>query len=63
MEPQPNLLTKRELQIVRMVNEQFNKKQIAKMLFISETTVKTHFHNIADKIGRPKRIVILKYQI
>lgn len=43
-------LTKRELQILRLVAEGLTNEEIGKRVFISEKTVKTHLTNIFDKL-------------
>ena len=52
--PQPDdsisALTKRELEILRLVAEGLTNEEIGKKIFISEKTVKTHLTNIFDKL-------------
>ncbi|HWO41076.1 MAG TPA: response regulator transcription factor [Candidatus Eisenbacteria bacterium] len=43
-------LTKRELEILRLVAEGLTNEEIGKKIFISEKTVKTHLTNIFDKL-------------
>lgn len=43
-------LTKRELEILRLVAEGLTNEEIARAVFISEKTVKTHLTNIFDKL-------------
>jgi DNA-binding NarL/FixJ family response regulator len=43
-------LTKRELEILRLVAEGLTNEEIGKKVFISEKTVKTHLTNIFDKL-------------
>jgi DNA-binding NarL/FixJ family response regulator len=43
-------LTKRELEILRLVSEGLTNEEIGKKIFISEKTVKTHLTNIFDKL-------------
>ena len=43
-------LTPRELDVLRLVAEQMNNATIAKTLFVSENTVKTHVSNILSKL-------------
>ena len=43
-------LTKRELEILRLVAEGLSNDEIGKRVFISEKTVKTHLTNIFDKL-------------
>lgn len=43
-------LTKRELEILRLVAEGMTNEEIGKSIFITEKTVKTHLTNIFDKL-------------
>lgn len=43
-------LTKRELEILKLVSEGLTNEEIGKKIFISEKTVKTHLTNIFDKL-------------
>ena len=43
-------LTKREVEILRLVAEGLTNEEIGKRIFISEKTVKTHLTNIFDKL-------------
>ena len=43
-------LTRRELEILRLVAEGMTNEEIGKRIFISEKTVKTHLTNIFDKL-------------
>lgn len=44
-------LTKREVEIIRLVCQELNSKEIAEKLFIAEFTVNTHRRNILSKLG------------
>ena len=44
-------LTKREKEIIKHLSEGLNSKEIGKVLFISEHTVKTHRRNMMHKLG------------
>ena len=44
-------LTKRELEILRLISQAFSNKQIGKQLFISDQTVSVHRKNIMRKLG------------
>lgn len=49
-------LTRREVEVVRLVAEGLTNKQIARRLVLSEATVKTHLNNVLTKLdvdGRP----------
>ncbi len=56
-------LTKRELQIVRLVAQELSTAEIADQLFISTGTVETHRHNVMKKLGAKNAIGIIKYAI
>jgi len=43
-------LTKRELEILRLVADGLSNEEIAKKIFISRKTVKTHLRNVFDKL-------------
>jgi two-component system nitrate/nitrite response regulator NarL len=54
-------LTKRELEIVRMVATGLRNKQIGDKLAISEGTVKMHLHSIYEKLGISGRVELSNY--
>ncbi len=54
-------LTNREVEIVRLIEGEYNNKQIAERLFISERTVETHRKNIFRKTGTQSIVGLLKY--
>ncbi len=54
-------LTARELEIIRLIEKEFNNKQIAETLFISERTVETHRKNIFRKTNTSSVIGLVKY--
>jgi DNA-binding NarL/FixJ family response regulator len=57
------LLSDREMEIVQLVAQGFQNKEIGKKLFISENTVKNHLHNIFDKLGVSDRLELMLYAI
>lgn len=50
-DPRPDILTPRELEILRLVAEGASNQQAAQTLFISEATVKTHLLHTYAKLG------------
>jgi len=54
-------LTTREIEIVRLIEKEYNNKQIAEALFISERTVETHRKNIFRKTNTNSVIGLIKY--
>ena len=54
-------LTSREIEIVRQVAADLPNKLIAERLFISEGTVKTHLHNIYEKLRISNRRELTRY--
>jgi DNA-binding NarL/FixJ family response regulator len=55
------MLTPREIDIVRMVATGLRNKQIAEALSISEGTVKIHLHSIYAKLGVSGRVELTLY--
>lgn len=54
-------LTNREVEIIRLIEQELGNKQIADKLCISERTVETHRKNIFRKSGTQSIIGLLKY--
>jgi DNA-binding NarL/FixJ family response regulator len=54
-------LTEREIEIIRLIEKEYNNKQIANTLFISERTVETHRKNIFRKLDTGSVIGLVKY--
>lgn len=54
-------LTEREIQITRLIEKEYNNRQIAEALFISERTVETHRKNIFRKTDTNSVIGLIKY--
>ena len=56
-----NKLTNREIEIVRLIEKEYNNKKIAEELFLSERTVETHRKNIFRKTKTNSVIGLIKY--
>lgn len=54
-------LTDREREIIRLIEKEYNNRQIAEALFISERTVETHRKNIFRKTNTGSVIGLVKY--
>jgi DNA-binding NarL/FixJ family response regulator len=54
-------LTSREVEIIRLIEKEYNNKDIASELFISERTVETHRKNIFRKTNTNSVIGLVKY--
>lgn len=55
------LLTAREIDLIRMVSKGLRNREIADRLFISEGTVKVHLHHIYEKLGIDGRLALLRF--
>ncbi len=62
-EPEARTLTPREREIVRLAALGLHNAEIAKKLFISEVTVKTHLNNIFQKVSVRDRVSLVRYAI
>ncbi len=54
-------ISKRELEVVRLICEGLANKEISEKLFISEYTVKDHIKNILRKMGVASRSQIISF--
>jgi len=59
--PEATHLTGRELEVIRLIEQEYSNKQIAERLFISERTVETHRKNIFRKTKTNSVIGLIKY--
>jgi DNA-binding NarL/FixJ family response regulator len=60
--PAPRL-TDREMEVLRLVAQGLNNRDIAKKLFISENTVKNHIRNILEKLHLHSRMEAVVYAV
>ena len=58
-----DVLTPRELEVLKLIAEAYTSKQIADALFISIKTVDRHRQNILDKLGMRDRVELTRYAI
>ena len=58
-----DVLTPRELQVLKLIAEAYTSKQIADELTISVKTVDRHRQNILDKLGMRDRVELTRYAI
>jgi DNA-binding NarL/FixJ family response regulator len=58
-----DVLTPRELEVLKLIAEAHTSKEIAQTLFISVKTVERHRQNILDKLGMRDRVELTRYAI
>jgi len=58
-----DILTPRELQVLKLIAEAQTSKEIAAELFISVKTVERHRQNILEKLGMSDRVELTRYAI
>lgn len=61
--PDKITITKRELDVLKLIAQEFSGTQIAEKLFISPTTVETHRKHLMQKLGVQTTIGLVKYAI
>lgn len=54
-------MTKRERQVIELIADGFTNKEIAQKLHLSTYTVKSHVHNILEKLALHTRVQIAKH--
>jgi DNA-binding NarL/FixJ family response regulator len=57
------LLTPRELEVVKLVAEAYTNDEIGALLHISKKTVERHRANILEKLGMRDRVELTRYAI
>jgi DNA-binding NarL/FixJ family response regulator len=58
-----DVLTPRELEVVKLIAEAHSSKEIARELVISVKTVERHRQNVLDKLGMSDRVELTRYAI
>jgi len=61
--PQSIAITKRELEVLRLIAEEYSGTEIAEKLFIGSTTVETHRKHLMQKLGVQSTIGLVKYAL
>ncbi|SOD89605.1 response regulator [Spirosoma fluviale] len=61
--PQKISISKRELDVLKLIAQEYSGTQIAEKLFISPTTVETHRKHLMQKLGVQTTIGLVKYAI
>ena len=54
-------MTKRERQVIELISEGHSNKEIAQKIHLSTYTIKSHVHNILEKLALNSRVQIAKY--
>ncbi|OPY58394.1 MAG: Transcriptional regulatory protein DegU [Pelotomaculum sp. PtaU1.Bin035] len=62
-EIKPDILTRREREILKYVGQGFTNKQLAERLFITENTAKNHIKNILEKLFMKNRSQLAAYAV
>ena len=55
------VLSRRQLEIARLIADDLTNRQIADRLFLSERTVETHITNILNKLGLSSRVQLSRW--
>ena len=54
-------MTQREKEVIELIAEGLTNKEIGQKLYISPHTIKSHVHNILEKLTLHSRLQIAKY--
>jgi DNA-binding NarL/FixJ family response regulator len=57
----PHPLTRREIEVLRLIGEGMTNKEIARRLELSVATVKHHVHNVLDKLSMTRRAQAMRH--
>ncbi len=55
-QPYPDALTRRELQVLALLSHGLTNREIARSLFVSESTVRAHLRTVTQKLGVHNRV-------
>lgn len=58
-----SLLTKREIEVLRLLSEEYTTKEIADSLFLSVHTVETHRKNLLNKLQVKNTVGLVRYAL
>ena len=61
--PQQIAITRRELEVLKLIAQELSGTQIAEKLFISPTTVETHRKNLMQKLNTRTTVGLVKYAL
>lgn len=61
LESSLNALSEREIEVIKMVAKGYNNREIAEKLFLSPLTVKTHRHNILQKLNLNNSAALIRF--
>ncbi|MGQ1784516.1 MULTISPECIES: response regulator [unclassified Saccharicrinis] len=56
-------LSKREIEILKLISQEYSNQEIADKLFISIRTVDTHRRNLLEKLGIKNNVGLVKYAL
>lgn len=59
----PDILSKREIEILRLICNEFSNAEIAEKLFLSVSTIETHRKNIISKLGVNNTVGLVKFAL
>lgn len=62
-EPSQSILTSREIEILKLVAEEFSNIEVSQKLFISPRTVETHKRNMISKLNVKNSIGLVRYAL
>jgi hypothetical protein len=57
------ILSKREIEILKLICEEFSNAEIAEQLFLSISTVETHRKKLISKLGVNNTVGLVKYAL